>query len=61
MAVGAAVACPGRVVINLQADGSGMYSLQGLWTQVRAAWQGAGGLPASRTHRPTCALRASTS
>ena len=22
-------------VINLQADGSGMYTLQGLWTQVR--------------------------
>lgn len=35
MAVGAAVACPARVVINLQADGSGMYSLQGLWTQAR--------------------------
>ena len=27
-AVGAAVACPARRVINLQADGSGLYSLQ---------------------------------
>ncbi len=35
MAVGAAVACPGRKVIGLQADGSGMYTVQGLWTQAR--------------------------
>ncbi|PRW56678.1 decarboxylase [Chlorella sorokiniana] len=35
LSVGAAVACPDRVVINLQADGSGMYSVQGLWTQAR--------------------------
>ncbi len=35
MATGAAVACPDRKVINLQADGSGMYTLQGLWTQAR--------------------------
>lgn len=35
MAAGAAVACPDRKVINLQADGSGMYTLQGLWTQAR--------------------------
>ena len=28
MAVGAAVACPDRTVINFQADGSGMYTLQ---------------------------------
>ncbi|GGE50090.1 hypothetical protein GCM10011360_41390 [Primorskyibacter flagellatus] len=35
MATGAAVACPGRKVINLQADGSGMYTLQALWTQAR--------------------------
>lgn len=37
MAVGAAIACPDRPVINLQADGSGMYSLQALWTQAREA------------------------
>ena len=34
-ATGAAVACPDRQVINLQADGSGMYTLQALWTQAR--------------------------
>lgn len=36
-AVGAAVACPNRPVINLQADGSAMYTVQALWTQVREA------------------------
>jgi acetolactate synthase I/II/III large subunit len=35
LATGAAVASPGRKVINLQADGSGMYTLQALWTQAR--------------------------
>jgi acetolactate synthase I/II/III large subunit len=35
MAVGAAVACPDRKVINLEADGSGMYTVQALWTQAR--------------------------
>ncbi len=34
-ASGAALACPDRPVINLQADGSGMYTLQALWTQAR--------------------------
>lgn len=34
-ATGAAVACPDRVVINLQADGSAMYTLQAFWTQAR--------------------------
>jgi acetolactate synthase-1/2/3 large subunit len=34
-ATGAAVACPDRRVINLQADGSAMYTLQALWTQAR--------------------------
>ena len=33
LAVGAAVACPDRRVINFQADGSGLYSAQALWTQ----------------------------
>jgi acetolactate synthase-1/2/3 large subunit len=32
-ATGAAIACPGRPVINLQADGSAMYTVQALWTQ----------------------------
>ena len=35
VATGAAVACPERQVVNLQADGSGLYSLQSLWTQAR--------------------------
>jgi acetolactate synthase I/II/III large subunit len=34
-ATGAAIASPDRVVINLQADGSAMYTLQALWTQAR--------------------------
>jgi acetolactate synthase-1/2/3 large subunit len=35
MSIGAAIACPERKVITLQADGSGLYTLQGLWTQAR--------------------------
>ena len=35
LATGAAVACPDRKVVTLQADGSGMYTLQALWTQAR--------------------------
>ncbi|MCD0506057.1 acetolactate synthase large subunit, partial [Bordetella petrii] len=35
LAAGAAVACPDRKVITLQADGSGMYTVQALWTQAR--------------------------
>jgi acetolactate synthase I/II/III large subunit len=35
VATGAAVACPDRPVVNLQADGSAMYTLQSLWTQAR--------------------------
>jgi acetolactate synthase I/II/III large subunit len=34
-ATGAAVACPERPVICLEADGSAMYTLQALWTQAR--------------------------
>ncbi len=35
MATGAAIACPGRKVVCLEGDGSGMYTLQALWTQAR--------------------------
>ncbi len=35
LAVGAAVACPDRPVIALQADGSAMYTIQALWTMAR--------------------------
>jgi acetolactate synthase-1/2/3 large subunit len=35
LATGAAVACPGRKVLNLEGDGSAMYTVQALWTQAR--------------------------
>ena len=35
MATGAAVACPDRKVLNLEGDGSAMYTIQALWTQAR--------------------------
>lgn len=35
LATGAAVACPTRQVVSLQGDGSGMYTVQSLWTQAR--------------------------
>ncbi len=35
LATGAAIACPDRRVVCLEADGSGMYTLQALWTQAR--------------------------
>lgn len=35
LAIGAAIACPDRKVINLEADGSAMYTVQSLWTEAR--------------------------
>ncbi|MCE7029990.1 acetolactate synthase large subunit [Jiella avicenniae] len=35
LGAGAAVACPDRRVVCLQADGSAMYTIQALWTQAR--------------------------
>jgi len=35
LATGAALACPDRKVVNLQADGSAMYTNQALWTMAR--------------------------
>jgi acetolactate synthase-1/2/3 large subunit len=35
LATGAAVAAPGRRIINLEGDGSALYTIQGLWTQAR--------------------------
>jgi len=35
LALGAAIACPNRKVINIQDDVSAMYSFQGLWTMAR--------------------------
>jgi acetolactate synthase-1/2/3 large subunit len=34
-AVGAAIASPDRPIINIQADGSAMYTIQALWTEAR--------------------------
>ncbi len=35
LSTGAAVGAPGRRVIDLQADGSALYTVQALWTQAR--------------------------
>ena len=35
LALGAAIACPDRKVVSLQADGSAMYTVQALWTMAR--------------------------
>ncbi|WP_411282694.1 acetolactate synthase large subunit [Lapillicoccus sp.] len=35
VATGAAIACPGRPVISIQAEGSAMYTITALWTQAR--------------------------
>jgi acetolactate synthase-1/2/3 large subunit len=35
LALGAALACPGRKVVALEGDGSAMYTLQALWTMAR--------------------------
>jgi acetolactate synthase-1/2/3 large subunit len=35
VSTGAALACPERRVLNVQADGSAMYTIQALWTQAR--------------------------
>ncbi len=37
LALGAAVACPGRKVVALVGDGSAMYTVQALWTQAQHA------------------------
>jgi len=35
LATGAAVACPDRKVVSLEAEGSALYTIQALWTQAR--------------------------
>ena len=35
LAVGAAIAAPGRKVLSLNGDGAAAYTVQGLWTMVR--------------------------
>jgi acetolactate synthase-1/2/3 large subunit len=50
-AAGAAVAAPGRKVINLQADGSGAYALQAFWTQARESLDIVTVIAANREYR----------
>jgi len=50
-ATGAAVACPDRPVIALQADGSGLYTLQALWTQARQGLNVTSVICANRSYR----------
>ena len=50
-ATGAAVACPDRKVIALQADGSGLYTLQALWTQARESLDVVTLICANRSYR----------
>lgn len=50
-ATGAALACPDRPVIALQADGSGLYTLQALWTQAREGLHVVTVLCANRRYR----------
>jgi acetolactate synthase-1/2/3 large subunit len=51
MATGAAIACPDRRVICLQADGSGLYTVQSLWTQARESLNVVNVIYANRQYR----------
>lgn len=51
VATGAAVACPDRQVFAMEADGSGMYTLQALWTQARESLNVVTVIFANRTYR----------
>jgi acetolactate synthase-1/2/3 large subunit len=50
-ATGAALACPDRTVIDFQADGSGLYTLQALWTQAREGLEVKTVICANRAYR----------
>ena len=50
-ATGAAIACPDRKVVAFQADGSGMYTLQSLWTQAREGLDVVTVICANRSYR----------
>jgi acetolactate synthase-1/2/3 large subunit len=50
-AVGAAIACPDRRVVAFQADGSGMYTLQALWTMARESLDVTVVICANRSYR----------
>lgn len=51
VATGAALACPDRPVILLEADGSAMYTLQALWTQARESLHVVTVICANRSYR----------
>ncbi|HEX2486202.1 MAG TPA: acetolactate synthase large subunit [Myxococcota bacterium] len=50
-AVGAALACPERRVVAFQADGSGLYTLQALWTLAREGLDATVVVCANRAYR----------
>jgi len=50
-ATGAALACPDRPVLALQADGSALYTLQALWTQAREGLDVTTVICANRSYR----------
>ena len=50
VAIGAAIACPDRKVVSLEGDGSGMYTLQALWTMAREGLEVTTVLFANRTY-----------
>jgi len=51
LALGAALACPDRKVVALEGDGSGMYTLQALWTMARERLDVVAVLLANRRYR----------
>jgi len=51
VAVGAAVACPDRKVLALVGDGSGMYTVQALWTMAREGLDVTVAIWANRTYQ----------
>jgi acetolactate synthase-1/2/3 large subunit len=51
LSIGAAIACPDRKVINLEADGSAMYTIQSLWTQARESLDVVTIILANRSYR----------
>ena len=51
VATGAAIANPDRQVFAMEADGSGMYTLQALWTQARESLNVVTVIFANRTYR----------
>ncbi|MYC94118.1 MAG: acetolactate synthase large subunit [Caldilineaceae bacterium SB0661_bin_32] len=50
-ATGAAAACPDRQVFAMEGDGSGMYTLQALWTQARESLNVVNVIFANRSYR----------